>query len=109
MHSLWEFSSAGLEHLPYKQGVSGSSPLIPTKGSSRQKELQQLLEMEALAPTEGIAATKEQRKGNRPVVPGGSRGMVVGSDRKSSSNCWSSFCRDDPTRTDDPHVPNVVR
>ena len=26
----WEFSSAGSEHLPYKQGVNGSNPLIPT-------------------------------------------------------------------------------
>ena len=25
-----ELSSAGLEHLPYKQGVNGSSPLVPT-------------------------------------------------------------------------------
>ena len=24
------FSSVGLEHLPYKQGVNGSNPLIPT-------------------------------------------------------------------------------
>ena len=26
-----ELSSAGLEHLPYKQGVNGSSPLVPTR------------------------------------------------------------------------------
>ena len=28
---LWEFSSAGLEHLPYKQRVGGSNPSTPTK------------------------------------------------------------------------------
>ena len=27
----WEFSSVGSEHLPYKQGVAGSNPTIPTK------------------------------------------------------------------------------
>ena len=27
---LWEFSSAGLEHLPYKQRVGGSNPSTPT-------------------------------------------------------------------------------
>ena len=26
-----EHSSAGLEHLPYKQGVTGSNPVAPTK------------------------------------------------------------------------------
>ncbi len=26
-----ELSSAGSEHLPYKQGVRGSNPLVPTK------------------------------------------------------------------------------
>ena len=26
-----EFSSVGSEHLPYKQGVAGSNPTIPTK------------------------------------------------------------------------------
>ena len=26
----WELSSAGLEHLPYKQGVIGSIPIAPT-------------------------------------------------------------------------------
>lgn len=26
----WALSSAGLEHLPYKQGVRGSNPLVPT-------------------------------------------------------------------------------
>ena len=29
-----EFSSAGSEHLPYKQRVGGSIPSTPTKGSS---------------------------------------------------------------------------
>ena len=27
----WELSSVGLEHLPYKQGVTGSTPVAPTK------------------------------------------------------------------------------
>ena len=27
----WEFSSAGSEHLPYKQRVTGSNPVTPTK------------------------------------------------------------------------------
>jgi hypothetical protein len=27
----WEFSSAGSEHLPYKQRVGGSNPSTPTK------------------------------------------------------------------------------
>ena len=26
----WEISSAGSEHLPYKQGVTGSNPVSPT-------------------------------------------------------------------------------
>ena len=26
----WELSSAGSEHLPYKQGVTGSNPVVPT-------------------------------------------------------------------------------
>ncbi len=26
----WELSSAGSEHLPYKQGVIGSNPIAPT-------------------------------------------------------------------------------
>ncbi len=26
----WELSSAGLEHLPYKQRVTGSNPVAPT-------------------------------------------------------------------------------
>ena len=28
---IWEISSAGSEHLPYKQGVTGSNPVSPTK------------------------------------------------------------------------------
>ena len=32
LHPVWEFSSAGLEHLPYKQRVGGSIPSTPTKG-----------------------------------------------------------------------------
>ena len=28
---FWEFSSAGSEHLPYKQRVTGSNPVTPTK------------------------------------------------------------------------------
>ena len=27
----WELSSAGSEHLPYKQRVTGSNPVAPTK------------------------------------------------------------------------------
>ena len=27
-------SSVGLEHLPYKQGVTGSNPVVPTKHES---------------------------------------------------------------------------
>ncbi len=30
------FSSAGLEHLPYKQRVGGSNPSTPTKGVPKQ-------------------------------------------------------------------------
>jgi putative endonuclease len=30
----WEFSSVGLEHLPYKQRVGGSTPSTPTKPCS---------------------------------------------------------------------------
>ena len=34
IHIIWEVSSAGSEHLPYKQGVTGSNPVLPTKESS---------------------------------------------------------------------------
>ena len=30
---FWEHSSAGSEHLPYKQRVTGSNPVAPTKVS----------------------------------------------------------------------------
>ncbi len=30
---IWEFSSVGLEHLPYKQRVGGSTPSTPTRRS----------------------------------------------------------------------------
>ena len=30
LHPLWEHSSAGSEHLPYKQRVTGSNPVAPT-------------------------------------------------------------------------------
>jgi hypothetical protein len=33
----WEHSSAGSEHLPYKQGVTGSNPVAPTKIKEREK------------------------------------------------------------------------
>ena len=33
----WELSSAGSEHLPYKQGVAGSNPAVPTKESLFKK------------------------------------------------------------------------
>ena len=29
--AFWEFSSAGSEHLPYKQRVGGSNPSTPTE------------------------------------------------------------------------------
>ena len=32
---IWEISSAGSEHLPYKQGVTGSNPVSPT--TNKQK------------------------------------------------------------------------
>ena len=32
-----EFSSAGSEHLPYKQRVTGSNPVIPTKASEKSE------------------------------------------------------------------------
>ena len=32
-----EFSSAGLEHLPYKQRVTGSNPVTPTKRRIKMK------------------------------------------------------------------------
>ena len=33
LEKIWEHSSAGLEHLPYKQGVTGSNPVAPTTNS----------------------------------------------------------------------------
>ena len=33
------FSSAGLEHLPYKQRVGGSNPSAPTRKNTRSKDL----------------------------------------------------------------------
>ena len=36
---LWEFSSAGLEHLPYKQRVGGSNPSTPTNEVARNCDL----------------------------------------------------------------------
>ena len=33
----WEFSSAGSEHLPYKQRVGGSIPSTPTKNSVKNR------------------------------------------------------------------------
>ena len=35
-----EFSSAGLEHLPYKQRVGGSNPSTPTK-QTKQRDVEQ--------------------------------------------------------------------
>ncbi len=32
---FWEFSSVGLEHLPYKQRVTGSTPVTPTTASQK--------------------------------------------------------------------------
>ena len=31
----WELSSAGSEHLPYKQRVTGSNPVAPTKAPQK--------------------------------------------------------------------------
>ena len=31
----WELSSAGSEHLPYKQGANGSNPLVPTEALTK--------------------------------------------------------------------------
>ena len=33
---IWEFSSAGSEHLPYKQRVGGSNPSTPTINGIRR-------------------------------------------------------------------------
>ena len=35
-HINWEFSSAGSEHLPYKQRVGGSNPSTPTKQQKQE-------------------------------------------------------------------------
>ena len=32
--AIWEFSSVGSEHLPYKQRVTGSNPVTPTGKSA---------------------------------------------------------------------------
>ncbi len=37
LHKVREFSSVGSEHLPYKQGVIGSTPITPTKRKGCQK------------------------------------------------------------------------
>ena len=37
-HKVWEFSSAGSEHLPYKQRVGGSNPSTPTKQKQEDVE-----------------------------------------------------------------------
>ena len=39
LHSLFarEFSSAGLEHLPYKQRVGGSNPSTPTRTNEARR------------------------------------------------------------------------
>ena len=34
--AFWEFSSAGSEHLPYKQRVGGSNPSTPTSQASKE-------------------------------------------------------------------------
>ena len=38
LHPDWEFSSAGSEHLPYKQRVTGSNPVTPTLQSRGYNE-----------------------------------------------------------------------
>ena len=35
--AFWEFSSAGSEHLPYKQRVGGSNPSTPTNEKSLEE------------------------------------------------------------------------
>ena len=35
-NSKGEFSSAGSEHLPYKQGVTGSNPVTPTRAATQE-------------------------------------------------------------------------
>ena len=37
-HKIRAYSSAGLEHLPYKQGVIGSNPIGPTRESYRKSD-----------------------------------------------------------------------
>ncbi len=37
IQTYWELSSAGSEHLPYKQGVTGSNPVAPTIKGQLQK------------------------------------------------------------------------
>ena len=37
-HKIRAYSSAGLEHLPYKQGVIGSNPIGPTNESYRKSD-----------------------------------------------------------------------
>ena len=37
-HKIRAYSSAGLEHLPYKQGVIGSNPIGPTNESCRKSD-----------------------------------------------------------------------
>ena len=37
LQSLWEYSSAGSERLPYKQEVTGSIPVTPTTESPQSE------------------------------------------------------------------------
>ena len=42
-YSVWALSSAGSEHLPYKQRVGGSNPSAPTKKEQSQQGFAPLL------------------------------------------------------------------
>ena len=59
------FSSAGLEHLPYKQRVGGSNPSTPTISCNSSKDcrilfLCKILIMSHWSPNPGIAGAKVQ-------------------------------------------------
>ena len=49
--SHWEHSSAGSEHLPYKQGVTGSNPVAPTKWGISNNSLEPPIFISAISRT----------------------------------------------------------
>ena len=59
-----EHSSAGLEHLPYKQGVTGSNPVAPTK----TKFFHTLIREHSSAGLEHLPY-KQGVTGSNPVAP----------------------------------------